>query len=323
MKYFHSARILFTGLIGNVLEWYEFAIYGYFAADIAHQFFPEQDRFSSLLETFAVFAIGYFMRPVGALVFGYFADRLGRKKILPISILMMAIATMAIGLIPSYKFIGIWAGILLIFFRLLQGFAVGGEYSSSIVYVTEQTVPKKRGLFGSLTLFGAYFGILLGSFVAALVSHLAKETAYRESAWRIAFIIGVLLGALGIYIRKKMPETPDFTDAKLRGKIVHNPLKNLFRFHRMAILLGCGITLLPAVSSYLVFTYLPTYISQYGKIPEDESLTLNTLALIVMLIGIPIVGYLSDRFGRFPFLFLSPVLLILCSHLLFSPLLGT
>lgn len=284
MKFFSSARVIVPGLIGNILEWYEFSIYGYFAADIAHQFFPKQDRLSGLLETFAVFAIGYFMRPLGALFFGYFADRFGRKKILPISIIMMAIATTAIGLIPGYNKIGAWAGLLLVFFRLLQGFAVGGEYSSAIVYVIEQTPPGKRGLFGSLTLFGAYFGMLLGSSVAALISYLAKDTSYYEFAWRIAFLFGIFLGTIGIYIRKKMPETPEFSLAKKEGRLEKNPLKNLFCFHRMKVLLGIGITLLPAVSSYLVFSYLPTYTSQYGKIAEDQSLTLNTLALIVMLL---------------------------------------
>ncbi len=321
MKFFSSARVILPGLIGNVLEWYEFSIYGYFAVDIAHQFFPKQDRLSSLLETFAVFAIGYFMRPLGAVFFGYCADRLGRKKVLPISIVIMAIATMAIGLIPGYDKIGLWAGVLLVFFRLLQGFAVGGEYSSSIVYVIEQTPPKKRGLLGSLTLFGAYFGMLLGSSVATLISYLAKGTPYHDFAWRIAFLLGIFLGAVGIYIRKKMPETPEFSLAKKEGKLEQNPLKNLIRFHRMSVLLGIGITILPAIAGFIVFSYLPTYTSQYGKMAEDQSLILNTLALIITLIGIPTMGYLSDRFGRFPFLFLSPILLITCSYFLFLPLL--
>ncbi len=318
-----KTRRILPGLIGNILEWYEFSIYGYFAVDIARQFFPEQDRFSALLETFAVFAIGYFMRPFGAVFFGYFGDRFGRKKVLSLSIIMMAVATMAIGLIPGYDTIGLWAGVFLVLFRLLQGFAVGGEYSSAIVYNIEQTVPKRRGLLGSLTLFGAYFGMLLGSSVAALVSYLAKDTPYYEMAWRLAFLLGIFLGAIGIYMRKKMPETAAFLMAKKAGRLVRNPLKTVVQLHRLKVLLGIGMTLLPAVASYIVFAYLPTYTSQYGQVEKDQALLLNTFALMIMLMGIPVMGYLSDRFGRFPFLFLSPILLLLFSYGLFVPLVGS
>ena len=310
-------------MIGNVLEWYEFAIYGYFAVDIAHQFFPETDRFSSLMQTFAVFAIGFFMRPLGAIVFGYFADRLGRKKILPISIILMACATMAIGLIPTHAQIGVWSGFLLVLFRIMQGFAVGGEYSSSIAYIIEQTPRAKRGFIGSLTLFGAYFGILLGSAVSALISFLAKDTAYYEYAWRGAFLLGIFLGLLGLYIRKNMPETPDFIEAKMEGRLLKNPLKDLFASHFKTVLLGVGMTLLPAVCSWLIMAYFPTYTTQYGKIAEYQTLAIETATLIVILVAIPIFGRLSDRVGRFLFLFASPILLFVFSYFLFQPLLGS
>jgi MHS family proline/betaine transporter-like MFS transporter len=323
MHLLRFVRVILPALIGNVLEWYEFAIYGYFAVDIAHQFFPEQDRSSGLIQIFAVFAIGFIMRPVGAIVFGYFADRLGRKKILPISIIMMAVATMAVGLIPTHGQIGIWAGLLLVLFRIIQGVAVGGEYSSSIAYVIEQTPKPKRGFFGSLTLFGAYFGILLGSAVCASISYLAKDTPYFEYAWRGAFLLGILLGLLGLYIRKNMPESPEFIEAKRKNKLLKNPLKDLIRNHPRTIFLGVGMTLLPAVSSWTIMGYFPTFTSQYGKVAEYQVLTLATCTLLVTLAAIPIFGYLSDRFGRFPFLLASPIFLFLFSYFLFKPLLSS
>lgn len=323
MNVLHFFRIVAPALIGNILEWYEFAVYGYFAVDIAHQFFPETDRFSSLIKTFAVFSIGFFMRPLGAVVFGYFADRLGRKKILPISIIAMAIATMAIGLIPTYEQIGIWAGLLLVVFRIVQGFALGGEYSSSIAYVIEQSPQNKRGLLGSLTLFGTNFGLLLGSSIAALLTYLAKDTAYYAYAWRGAFVLGIFLGLLGLYIRKNMPETPEFIEAKKKGLLLKNPLKNLFLSHKKPLFLGIGMVLLPAVTSWLILSYFPTFTTQFGKITKYQSLTLETGTLLVILLAIPIFGYLSDRLGRFLFLFTSPILLFGFSSFLFRPLLSS
>ena len=316
-------RVILPALIGNVLEWYEFSIYGYFAVDIAHQFFPKQDRISALIETFAVFAIGFLMRPVGAVIFGYFADKVGRKKILPISILMMAVATMSIGLIPTYNQIGVLAGVLLLIFRMIQGAAVGGEYSSSIAYIIEQAPKPRKGLMGSLTLFGAYFGILLGSGVCALISYEMKNSPYYEYAWRGAFLLGIFLGILGLYIRKNMPETPEFIEAKKKGQLLENPLGDLLKSHLKPLLLGIGMTMLPAVCSWMIMAYFPTYIAEYGKIAQYQSLVLETCTLVVILVSIPIFGFFSDRIGRFFFLFASPILLFFASYFLFHQVLSS
>ncbi len=321
MRLLTYLRIILPALIGNVLEWYEFAIYGYFAVDIAHQFFPSADPTASLLETFSVLAIGFFMRPVGALVFGYLADRKGRKKALPVTVMLMAIATTIIGFIPTYAQIGIGSAILLVLCRMIQGFAVGGEYSSAIAYIVEQAPPNKKNLFGSLTLFGAYFGILLGSGVAASLSYLAKDTPYFHYVWRGAFILGIFLGLLGLYIRKKAPETPEFLEAKKKGQLDRNPLKALLSQNGKTLLFGIGMTLLPAVSSWLIMAYFPTYTTQYGKLESYQTLSLETLALLVIVAAIPLYGFLSDRVGRFPFLFASPILILAFSYLLFLPLL--
>lgn len=323
MHLFRFVRIILPALIGNILEWYEFAIYGYFAVDIAHQFFPDKDKNASLIEVFSILAIGFFMRPIGALVFGYLADQKGRKKILPISITLMALATTLIGFIPTYDQIGIGAAILLMICRVVQGFAVGGEYSSAITYIVEQTPLAQRGFFGSLSLFGAYLGILLGSIVAATLSYLTKDTPYFDYGWRAAFILGIFLGAIGLYIRKKAPETQEFLEAKKKGKLKKNPLKALFTTHFTSLICGTGMTLLPAVSSWLIMAYLPTYTTQYGHLVEYEILSLESYVLLIILFCIPLFGYLSDQLGRFPFLFAAPALIFSLSPFLFQTLLNS
>ena len=318
-----SLKIIFTGLIGNIFEWYEFSLFAYFASDIGQQFFPSHDKFASLLQAFGVFAVGYLMRPLGALWFGYYGDKLGRKKMLSTSIIAMAVATTFIGFIPGYQSIGIFSGILLLLCRMIQGFAVGGEGSGCVVYVIEQAPGHQRGLWGSFSLFGVYFGMLLGSLVSAIVTHFTHGTVYHEFAWRFCFIIGAALGVVGIYIRRYMPESPEFKSAEKHHEILSNPLLTLFRSHYGKIFIGAGLTLLPAVTSYMLFSYLPTHLSQFGHIRLDQALFINSITLTLMLISIPIYGALSDRYGRKPFLLISAILIssfaYFIFHLLLSP----
>jgi MHS family proline/betaine transporter-like MFS transporter len=318
-----SLKIIFTGLIGNIFEWYEFSLFAYFASDISQQFFPSHDKFSSLLQAFGVFAVGYLMRPLGAMWFGYFGDKLGRKKMLSTSIIAMAISTTLIGFIPGYQSIGVLSGILLLLCRIIQGFAVGGEGSGCIVYVIEQAKPHQKGLWGSFSLFGVYFGMLLGSLVSALITHFTHGTIYHEFAWRFCFIIGAILGVVGIYIRRYMPESPEFKNAEKHHEILANPLLTLFKLHYGKIFLGTGLTILPAVTSYMLFSYLPTHLSQFGHIRQDQALFINSVTLVIMLLSIPLYGALSDRFGRKPFLILSPLLIGSFAYLAFHYLLST
>ena len=318
-----SLKIIFVGLIGNIFEWYEFSLFAYFASNIGQQFFPSHDKFSSLLEAFGVFAVGYLMRPLGAMWFGYYGDKLGRKKMLSTSIIAMAISTTIIGFIPGYQTIGAASGILLLLCRMIQGFAVGGEGSGCVVYVIEQAKAHQKGLWGSFSLFGVYFGMLLGSLVSAIVTHLTHNTPYHELAWRFCFIIGAILGIVGIYIRRYMPESPEFKEAQNHHEILDNPLFTLFRLHYGKVLIGTGITLLPAVTSYMLFSYLPTHLTQFGHMRQDQALFMNTITLTIMLIFIPLYGALSDRFGRKPFLMLSGILIASFAYFAFHLLLST
>lgn len=303
-------KVLLSSLIGNILEWYEFSIFAFFAIDIVHDLFPQQDGVSASLQAFAVFACGYFIRPIGALAFGYAADRFGRKKILPISIILMAIATTAIGCIPSYAEIGITASVLLIIGRMLQCFVVAGEYTSSIVYLVEHMPKNRRGLFGSLSSFGSYLGTFLGSSAATLVK-------YLNISWRWAFIAGIFLGILGIYMRKHLPETPDFLAIEKEHKISKNPIRELFRHAKKQTFQGLGLAILPGVVFYLLFVYLPAFVGEYGHFSRPEVQNVNTLVLLIVLMIVPLLGFLSDYIGRWFFLTIGPLFFVIATPFLF------
>lgn len=314
---FNKKRLFGSGVIGNILEWYEFSLYGYFAPIIAKQFFPSDNQFSSLLATFGVFAIGYLMRPIGAAVAGYFGDKYGRKIVLSYTVIIMAIITTVIGLLPTHQTIGVFASILLTICRLIQGIAVGGEYSGSVVYLIEHAQANRRGLLGSLALFSSYFGIMLGSAVGAIVGFIVSEATLETWGWRIPFLLGSLLGILGLYLRKHMPETIQFEYLQKENKVLQNPIFYSIKEKPWLILTAIGVTFMPAVASYLLFVYLPTYLTTYSKVTLDNALLLNTFSMIIMLITIPIVGSLSDRIGRKPFLIIGCMLFILFSYPLF------
>lgn len=307
-----SKKLIFPGIIGNILEWYDFSLYGYFAPIIAPLFFPAENKYLSLLATFGVFAIGYAMRPLGAAFFGNFGDKHGRKKTLVITISIMAFATATIGIIPTYDQIGIFAPIILILCRLTQGFITGGQFSGSIVYVVEHAPVNRRGLYGSLAIFSSYVGMLLSSSLSSLIGYMSGGDYFLDWSWRIPFILGGLLGAVGIYIRKNMPETPSFIEMKQKGEDVKNPLISSFKKGHKLILISIGITLLPAVLDYMIFTYLPSYLSIYQNVPLERALLFNSICISLVIIGLPLFGYLSDVIGR------KKVFLIGCFILLFT-----
>lgn len=291
-------RVAIPGLIGNVLEWYDFALYGYFAPVIAKLFFPTDDQFISLLTTFAVFAVGFIMRPLGAIIFGHFGDRYGRKKALAAAVLLMAIPTTLMGLLPSYASIGIAASLLLTFFRLLQGLAVGGEFTGSIVYILEHAPANRRGFYGSLAMSSAFVGLLLGSGIAALVGMLVGGSELETWAWRIPFVISIILGVVGLYLRYQMPETPVFVRLKQRARQTKFPVISAVKSYWRVILKAIGLVMLPSLGFYLSFVYLPTYLNVYHHVSLVTSLPINTLTMAVIIIASPVFGFISDNIGR-------------------------
>src|SRR3990172_5085241 len=205
-------RVLAAGVIGNVLEWYDFAVYGFFAPILAEQFFPAGDRMVSLLAAFGAFAVGFLMRPVGAVLFGHIGDRYGRARALLISVAMMAIPTVLMGLLPTYATIGIAASLLIVILRMFQGMAVGGEFTSSIVFLAEHAPPRRRGFFSSWAMFAATTGTMLGAAVGAMLSNLLSPEDLVAWGWRAAFISGIAVAVVGIIVRWNMSDTPASVD---------------------------------------------------------------------------------------------------------------
>ena len=219
----HHGLVL-AGAAGNVMEWYDFAVYGYFAATIGDHFFPSTDKFTSLIAAFGVFAAGFLMRPLGAVVFGHIGDRVGRKAALTISVLAMAVPTFLIGLLPGYATLGPAAAVLLVLLRMLQGLSVGGEYTTSIVFLVEGAGRNQRGFAGSWSGFGAVGGILLGSAVGALLTATFPQEAVDRWGWRLPFIFSLFLLGIAGWVRAQLVETPLWEGLRLQNRLSREPL---------------------------------------------------------------------------------------------------
>ncbi|MFN3232943.1 MAG: MFS transporter [Alphaproteobacteria bacterium] len=284
-------RLAGASAIGNVLEWYDFAVYGFFAPIIAAQFFPSDDPVFSLIASFGAFAAGFFMRPVGAALFGYVGDRFGRSKALFYSVMMMAVPTGLIAILPTAESWGVAAAVLMVMLRMAQGLAVGGEYTSSVVYLAEHSPAKRRALFSAFPLNGANVGILLASAIGAALSSMLSTEALHEWGWRAAFGFGILVAIVGLFLRRGLHDTP----ADLPEK---SPVIVAFRDHWRGILRGFGLIVGYAAGYYMIFVYLVTWLVGTVKEPESTALDINTIAIASMLVLIPISAWLSDRFGR-------------------------
>jgi len=289
-----KSRTLLAGAIGNVLEWYDFAIYGYFAPVFAQNFFPSDDRIASLLAAFGVFAAAYMMRPLGGIIFGHLGDRFTRKRALTVSVVVMALSTFSMGLLPTHATLGAAAPVVLLVLRLLQGISVGGEFTTSIVLLVEQSAPDRRGFVGSWSCFGASSGILLGSAVGSLVNGLLEPDAVASWGWRIPFLLGIVLGMIALYLRMGLPDEP----AAPALRVVRLPLVEAFVTEWRGIIRCFVINIGFGVSFYMVFIYLATYLQQIDAMHASKALEINTASMIVMLALIPLVGMMSDRLGR-------------------------
>ncbi|GGF77436.1 MFS transporter [Azorhizobium oxalatiphilum] len=292
-----SRRAVIAATIGNVLEWYDFAIYGYVATIIAHKFFPAGDDLSALLLTFATFGIGFAARPLGGIIIGRMGDTRGRKSALLLTIFTMAIGTVGIGLIPSYEVIGVAAPALLVLCRLLQGFAAGGEWGGATAFIVEWAPKGKRGYFGSWQQSSVAGGLLLGSGVAALFSTVLTPDQMDSWGWRIPFILGIVLLPVGLYMRASIDETPAYREAIAAPVVKRDPTPGWILATK-----AFGFTVLWTVSYYVILYYMPTFTQKYAGLSRVESLWSNTLGLVVLAVVIPVMGIISDRIGRKPML---------------------
>ena len=291
-----------AGMIGNLLEWYDFAIYGYFAAAIGRHFFPHQDPVAQLLSAFGVFAVGYLMRPVGGALIGHIGDRFGRRAALTFSVVAMAIPTFLIGLLPGYATIGLAAPVALTLLRMVQGLSVGGEYTSSMVFLVEQAPERRRGLMGALASCGATAGILLGSAVGAGFAATMSSAALEAWGWRIPFLLGLVVGIAGYLLRRHVPETLP-TERRQRAPIVET-----LRDHWWVVLGIAGLSAFFAASFYVTFVYLVSWLQTADGIAPARALEINSFSMAVILPITIAAGWLSDRTGRKPFLLLATIL---------------
>ncbi len=312
-----AKKAVTAGAIGNFVEWYDYSVYGFFATVIASQFFPSDDPVASLLATFAVFAVAFFMRPVGAFVFGHYGDTIGRRNTLAAAIILMGVATLMIGLLPSYAQIGVLAPILLVVARLLQGFSAGGEWSGSAAFMVEYAPENKRGLYGSWQQFSIVAGLLVGSGMGALLGAILSDDALNAWGWRIPFILGMVVALVGLYLRMRVEDTPAFRIIEEKNEVTEAPVKESLTAHGGESITAIGFTVAWTVSYYILLTYMPTYVSQTLGLPLTQALLSNAIGLVVLMTLIPFTAALSDRIGRKPLLITFSILIALLTYPLF------
>jgi MHS family proline/betaine transporter-like MFS transporter len=289
-----ALRTALAGLIGNVLEWFDFAVYGYFASDIGRQFFPQSSPTAQQLLAFAVFALGFCARPIGSLVLGVVGDRIGRRALLTLSIALMGGATLLIGLLPTYEQIGVAAPILLVFLRIVQGFSLGGEFTGSMVYTTEQASPRWRGLISSSTAAGTTLGFILGSGSAWLVNVSLGASAASAWGWRIPFVASVSLMLVGWLLRRGIHESAE----GMKAAQIRPPLLPSLIADWRPIVQTFGIIAMTNAAYYLTFTYAVERRKNLTGEGGEVFLLANTASLFVVLLAKPFGGWLSDKIGR-------------------------
>lgn len=311
-----------ASFMGNFVEWFDYAAYGYLATIIAATFFPDTDKTTGLLATFAVFALSFIVRPLGGVVWGHFGDRHGRRNALSWSILIMSVSTFCIGILPSHAQIGVWAPCLLLLIRLVQGFSASGEYAGASAFLAEYAPAGRRGLYTSIVPASTAAGLLFGAAFVATLHALLSTEALHSWGWRLPFLLAAPFGLVGRYIRMSLQDTPKFLEMEQRleskGCAGSTPLRELLTLHRRSVLIGIGVTCLNAVAFYLLLSYMPTYLSNEMGMSERDSFIASTVSLATYIGLIFLMGRLSDRFGRKTMLVIASLMFLGLTVPLFS-----
>jgi MHS family proline/betaine transporter-like MFS transporter len=307
-----------AAVIGNVLEWYDFAVYAFVAGIIGKNFFPSGDRVRELLATFAVFGVGFLARPLGGIVIGRIGDVKGRKFALLLTIFLMVTGTVLIGIAPTYATIGVAAPLLILIARLMQGFSAGGEWGGSTAFIVEWAPEGQRGLYGSFQQCSVSAGLLLGSLVAALANTLLSAESMESWGWRVPFLLGGLLGPVGLYMRRNMEETPAYRREKQAPSAPRPGDPAPFWLSARAF----GFTIVWTVIFYIFLSYMPTFTKTYANLSSAQSLWSNSIGLIVLVVAIPVMGMISDRIGRQPLLLACCVAFVVLPYPVFMLLLS-
>jgi MHS family proline/betaine transporter-like MFS transporter len=310
-------RAVLSCAVGQVFEIFDFVIYGFMAAAISKAFFPSADPLAALLSTFAAFAIGFCVRPLGAIVVGAYGDRRGRREALVLTIGMMALSTGAIGLIPTYETIGIAAPILLVICRMFQGFSTGGEWGGAAAFLVEYAPPERRGLISSFQQAGTALGLLLATLSAALLTTFLDAQSFEAWGWRIPFLFGFVLGPIGHYLRTHVAETPVFARNVTAQKVARAPLSEALATQKAPLLVAFGISVIPCVLYWVFLVFLPTFGVQQLHLSPSATFFSTTFAGVIYLVLSPVVGAISDRVGRKPLLFACALSSIVLGYPLF------
>ncbi|WP_240668623.1 MFS transporter [Piscinibacter defluvii] len=311
-----------ASFIGNFVEWFDYASYGYLATVIAVVFFPRSSPAAGLIAAYGVFAVSFIVRPIGGVIWGHLGDRIGRRTALSLSILIMSAATFLIALLPSYEQVGLWSPALLLLVRIVQGFSASGEYAGASAFLAEYAPAGRRGFYTSIVPASTAAGLLFGSLLVAAMHALLTPEQLHSWGWRLPFLLAAPFGLIGRYIRVRLEDTPKFQQLESAHHVAKAPIRELLGTHRRAIVIAFGVTCLNAVAFYIILSYMPTYLSTEMGMGESESFLATTISLAAYIGLIFLMGKLSDRLGRRTMLIAASVLFVLLTVPLFRGLAG-
>jgi MFS transporter, MHS family, proline/betaine transporter len=306
-----------AAVIGNALEWYDFIVFGFFAVVIARLFFPSDSQYASLLLTTGTFGVGFFMRPVGGILLGIYADRRGRKAALLMVISLMTVAIAMIAFAPTYAAIGVGAPLIMVVARLLQGFSAGGEFASATAFLTESAPAGRRGLYGSWQMVGQGLAVLLGAILGTLLARSLTPETLDSWGWRVPFLFGLIIGPVGLYIRRNLDETSAFLQSN-RSSAGQQGSGSVLISHVKEMLACLGMVVSGTISFYVILIYIPTFARTQLHLPLDQAFLAQSIGLACEVVLIPICGVLSDFVGRKPVMITALVLDLLVTYPLFS-----
>jgi MHS family proline/betaine transporter-like MFS transporter len=310
-------KIIISGMIGNALEWYDYALYAQFVSIIGQHFFPCSEMRETL--TFAVFAAGFIIRPLGGIFFGNIGDRFGRRAALVTGIITMAVPTAAIGLLPGYETIGIMAPIILTIIRLIQGFSLGGEFSGCIAYIVEHAPLEHRGLAGSASFVSMCLGMLLGHSTASIFTYCMSPEHLVNWGWRIPFIFGLFIGFIGLYIRSHLAESPIYKSARESGSLSKSPLREIITKYWSLLIVAIGLYIAVTTPFYTLTVFVGNFMQILGY-DRMQSSVVSSIILITMIIVFPIAARVSDKVGRRPVLISGVIAMIVLAYPIFLAL---
>jgi len=293
-----NKKVLIASLTGSAIEWFDYFLYGTAAALVFNKiFFPMVDPVIGLILSYLSFSLTFFIRPIGGVLFAHIGDRIGRKKTLVLTLSLMGGATVMIGLLPTYEMIGLWAPVLLILMRIIQGMGIGGEWGGALLLAYEYAPEKRKGFFGSIPQAGVTIGMLMATFIVSLMT-LFSEEDFLSWGWRIPFLLSSVLVLLGLWIRKDIDETPDFQKVKASGQVAKAPLRDTLKHHWREVLIAAGLKVVETAPFYIFSTFVVSYATSTLTYQKSQALEAVTLGALVATIMIPLMGLLSDKVGR-------------------------